>query len=141
MIKRKVIALPVGNTNKMFDIEEEFVEDSFWIFEVAQDGSTKFHTVAQTMGTFIVLQNVPVGDSKLYIMYEVNTITGQQGLLAYDYERIERISVVLLKHSEQIAELLKGLELRITKKEMLRWQEAMKTELMKLNTNVNLLKE
>ena len=36
--KRKVITAPTGNTNVLFDIGEDFVSGSFWIFEVDATG-------------------------------------------------------------------------------------------------------
>ena len=51
---------------------------------------------------------------------------------------MEKIAEVLSKQADQIKILNEGLRQRITKKEMLRWQDAMKVELDKLNTNVKL---
>ena len=51
---------------------------------------------------------------------------------------MEKIADVLSKQADQIKTLNAGLLERMTKKEMLRWQDAMKVELDKLNTNVKL---
>ena len=80
----------------------------------------------------------PAGDTKLHIMYEVEPLSQQGNLTDYDYARMEKIAEVLAKQADQIKTLNEGLLQRITKKEMLRWQDAMKVELEKLNTNVKL---
>ena len=71
-------------------------------------------------------------------MYEVEPLSQQGNLRDYDYARMEKIAEVLAKQADQIKTLNEGLLQRITKKEMLRWQDAMKVELDKLNTNVKL---
>ncbi len=71
-------------------------------------------------------------------MYEVEPLSQQGNLTDYDYARMEKIAEVLAKQADQIKTLNEGLLQRITKKEMLRWQDAMKVELDKLNTNVKL---
>ena len=71
-------------------------------------------------------------------MYEVEPLSQQGNLTDYDYTRMEKIADVLSKQADQIKTLNAGLLERMTKKEMLRWQDAMKVELDKLNTNVKL---
>ena len=136
--KRKVITVPTGNPNVLFDIGEDFVSGSFWIFEVDAAGQSKVRVVEQEVGTFIKINPAPAGDTKLHVMYEVEGQSQQGNLTDYDYERMEKIAEVLSKQADQIKILNEGLLQRITKKEMLRWQDAMKVELDKLNTNVKL---
>ena len=138
--KRKVITVPTSNTNVLFDLGEDFVSGSFWVFEVDVAGQSKVRMVEQEVGTFIKLNPAPAGDTKLHIMYEVEPLSQQGNLTDYDYARLEKIAKILQDQADSLKKLKEAVDQRITKKEMLRWQDQVKELIDQVNTTATLQK-
>lgn len=71
ILKRKSITVPTGSTSVLFDIGEEYVSGSFWVFDVATDGTTVTRSVTGELGTHIKLEPAPLPGHVLNIIYEV----------------------------------------------------------------------
>ena len=123
MIKRKSITVAAGSTAVLFDIGEEFVSGSVWVLEVSPDGSTVTRKVTGELGNHIKLEPAPAPGQVLNLIYEVAALSNGGGMTEYDYQRMEKIAEILSKQADQIKILNEGLLQRITKKEMLRWQD------------------
>lgn len=140
ILKRKNITVPSGSTSMLFDIGEDYVSGSFWVFEISPDGTTVTRSVTAETGTYIKLDPAPAPGQKLNIIYEVEQLSSNGGMTEYDYARLEKIAKILQDQADSLKKLKEAVDQRITKKEMLRWQDQVKELIDQVNTTATLQK-
>lgn len=128
--KRVINSTPDG-TIELFQIPEEFVSNSVWVFEVAADSSVKIRTFEEISSQYIKITPAPANNSNLYISYDIveDESIDEAGLSNWDKDSIRKIVDMIVSQQKVIAAMDEAMEKRVTNKDFDSWASVIERKL------------
>ncbi len=72
---KRYIINSVNGTDELFQLPEEYIEDSLWTFVVAASGASSIRQNTYFAGGFFQITPAPTAGSKIYAIYNVEETT------------------------------------------------------------------
>lgn len=135
--KRVINSTPDGTT-ELFQLPEEFIPNSIWVFEVATDSTVKIRTTEEIGAQFIKITPAPESGSNLYVSYDIieSDNINEAGLSNWDKDSISRILQTVVEQQKTIVAIDKAMEKRVTLKDFDSWASVVERKLKDFETRL-----
>ena len=140
---KKEVVGPVNGTDELFQVSQEFVEDSMWVFIADADGVvSKIVQPSGFSGGYFNISPAPTADMYLYCLYEIENDDLDDDSFSVDGVSLDTIAAIIELINTQnstIATMDKAISNRITTKDFTKYAESVNTQLEAMQTQVNAL--
>lgn len=135
---KRYIEQGADGSTQLFQVPDEYIDGSLWVFEVVSGGSTALVEATDVGGGFYQLNPAPAAGSKLYLTYDVAIpdSASDTGLVPWEHNSLN--SLLDLAKAQDAA--LKAMEIaltsRVTRDDFNSWAAVLEQELRDIKSSI-----